>query len=324
MRHRRSSQRQSSRSSKSNSQKLIPQIERLELRQLLAADFSGSTKQAEYDFQFMADEQQIRLLESSNRIAIAFEPGASVVLPETFTKVRDVVPNVSIFELSGLEHSGGWTIDALEAIQSIPGVDYTASVLVNLESNSEAVLLNEIIVALEPGVEAEIFFAQNIKFSGYRRLDGTPDQFIATVRDVYGSDALRVGLEIESAPGVAWMSPNFYQNWEQFYTPNDPRFTNLWHLHNVGQGGGRIDADSDLPEAWDINPGGSSEIVISVIDDGVQSNHPDLDIWTNPGEIAGDGIDNDGNGWVDDMHGWNFVFDTNNSLLLYPYDSADE
>lgn len=283
---------------------------------MLAADFSGSTKQTEYDFQFMADEQQIRLLESSNRIAIAFEPGASVVLPETFTKVRDVVPNVSIFELSGLEHSGGWTIDALEAIQSITGVDYTASVLVNLESNSEAVLLNEIIVALEPGVEAEIFFAQNIKFSGYRRLDGTPDQFIATVRDVYGSDALRVGLEIESAPGVAWMSPNFYQNWERFYTPNDPRFTNLWHLHNVGQGGGRIDADSDLPEAWDINPGGSSNIVISVIDDGVQSNHPDLDIWTNPGEIAGDGIDNDGNGWIDDMHGWNFVFDTNNSAPL--------
>lgn len=316
MRYRRPSLSASKRNSRSNLSRLSPQIERLELRQLLAADFSGSTKQPEYDFRFLADEQQIRLIESSNRIAIAFEPGASVVLPATLTKVRDVVPNVSIFEHSGFEVGGGWTIDTLAAIQSIAGVDYTSSVLVNLESNSEAVLLNEIIVALEPGVEAETFFAQHTKFSGYRRLDGTPDQFIATVRDVYGSDALRVGLEIESAPGVAWMSPNFYQNWERFYTPNDPRFANLWHLHNVGQGGGRIDADSDLPEAWDINPGGSPDIVISVIDDGVQSNHPDLDIWTNPGEIPGDGIDNDGNGWIDDMHGWNFVFDTNNSAPL--------
>ncbi|MFM8398642.1 MAG: S8 family serine peptidase, partial [Pirellula sp.] len=44
---------------------------------------------------------------------------------------------------------------------------------------------------------------------------------------------------------------------------------------------------------------------------GIQSTHPDLNVWTNPGEIAGDGLDNDLNGWIDDIHGWNFVLDTN-------------
>jgi subtilisin family serine protease len=110
---------------------------------------------------------------------------------------------------------------------------------------------------------------------------------------------------------VDWASPNFYQNWQKFYIPNDPRIGFQWHLRNIGQSGGLVDADSDVTEAWDVNRGGSQNIVIAVIDDGVQSTHPDLNIWTNPGETAGDGIDNDNNGWVDDIHGWNFVFNTN-------------
>ncbi len=75
-----------------------------------------------------------------------------------------------------------------------------------------------------------------------------------------------------------------------------------------------VDADSDLPEAWDVNPGGSSAIVIGVVDDGVDE-HPDLNRWRNPGELE-EGLDNDGNGWADDINGWNFVSDnveSNNS-----------
>ncbi len=91
-------------------------------------------------------------------------------------------------------------------------------------------------------------------------------------------------------------------------TFEDPFYDNLWGLNNTGQTGGTFDADIDAPEAWEVTTGSSSTLV-AVIDTGIDYTHPDLaaNIWTNPGEIPGDGIDNDGNGFVDDVHGYDFV-----------------
>jgi subtilisin family serine protease len=90
--------------------------------------------------------------------------------------------------------------------------------------------------------------------------------------------------------------------------PDDSSFGSLWGLHNAGQSGGLIDADIDAPEAWDITTG-SSEVVVFVVDTGVDYTHPDLaaNMWVNPGEVAGDGIDNDANGYIDDIHGINSI-----------------
>ena len=98
----------------------------------------------------------------------------------------------------------------------------------------------------------------------------------------------------------------------QATTPNDPAYPQLWGLNNTGQSGGTPDADIDAPEAWDIQTG-NPNLVIGVIDSGVDYNHPDLvdNIWTNPGEIAGDGIDNDSNGYIDDVRGWDFAYNDN-------------
>jgi subtilisin family serine protease len=107
------------------------------------------------------------------------------------------------------------------------------------------------------------------------------------------------------SPAVEYAEPNYIH--QLAATPNDTKFTSLWGLHNTGQTGGTADVDIDAPEAWDITTG-SSNVIIAVIDSGIAYDHPDLaaNMWRNPGEIPNDGIDNDGNGWVDDYFGYDF------------------
>ena len=104
-------------------------------------------------------------------------------------------------------------------------------------------------------------------------------------------------------------------------TPDDERYGDQYHLNNEGQTGGTTDADVDAPEAWDITTGDST-IIVAVIDTGIDAEHPDLlaNMWVNEGEIAGDSIDNDGNGYIDDIHGWDFANDDNSVFDGADYD----
>ncbi|MBD3298517.1 MAG: hypothetical protein GF341_07685, partial [candidate division Zixibacteria bacterium] len=85
--------------------------------------------------------------------------------------------------------------------------------------------------------------------------------------------------------------------------PNDPGFSNQWGLHNTGQVGGLADADIDAPEAWDYSTGGvtalGDQVVVAIIDGGFDLNHEDVDYFKNVLETPGNGIDDDGNGYVD-------------------------
>ena len=124
-------------------------------------------------------------------------------------------------------------------------------------------------------------------------------------------------LKYQNNPAVEYAEPNYLYQLQAI--PNDTQFGTLWGLHNTGQTvngtAGKADADIDAPEAWDISTG-SSDVVIAVIDSGIAYDHPDLapNIWTNPGEIAGDGVDNDGNGLVDDVHGWDFLMNDHDPM----------
>ena len=120
------------------------------------------------------------------------------------------------------------------------------------------------------------------------------------------------GMTVEEAidllkgdPRIEYAEPNYV--WHADIIPDDPDFDLLWGLHNTGQTGGTPDADIDAVDAWNIDTGNS--IIIGVIDTGVDTAHVDLlgNIWTNPGEIPDNGMDDDSNGYVDDMHGWDFV-----------------
>jgi serine protease len=96
-------------------------------------------------------------------------------------------------------------------------------------------------------------------------------------------------------------------------TPNDSSYASQWALENNGVGG-VVDADIDAAQAW--NYGTSSSVVVAVIDTGIDYNHFDLaqNIWINSREIAGNGVDDDRNGYTDDVRGWNFVSRNNNPM----------
>jgi len=100
-------------------------------------------------------------------------------------------------------------------------------------------------------------------------------------------------------------------------TPSDAAFADgsLWGLRNTGQSGGTAGADIDAVTAWDITTG-SASVVVGVIDTGIRFTHQDLaaNMWVNPGEIAGNGIDDDANGYIDDVHGINSITGSGNPM----------
>jgi subtilisin family serine protease len=107
---------------------------------------------------------------------------------------------------------------------------------------------------------------------------------------------LQAVTELAARSDVLYAEPNYI--WHATRTPNDPRYTSgeLYGLNRIG-----------APAAWDTTTG-SKSVVIGVLDGGVDVNHQDLsaNIWTNPGEVAGNGVDDDGNGFIDDINGWDF------------------
>jgi Subtilase family len=120
--------------------------------------------------------------------------------------------------------------------------------------------------------------------------------------------------ELEANPAVKAAEPNYVMELQT--TPNDSLFGLQWGLHNTGQTvnntTGTADADIDAPEAWERSTG-SENVTVAVIDSGVDLEASDLspNLWTNPGESGGgketNGVDDDGNGLVDDVSGWDFA-----------------
>lgn len=103
-------------------------------------------------------------------------------------------------------------------------------------------------------------------------------------------------------PQTVAVQPNFYYSLQAI--PNDPQWgaAGLYGLPKIS-----------APQAWDITTG-SSDVVVANIDTGMRMTHEDLaaNVWTNSGEIAANGIDDDNNGFIDDVNGWDFRFDDSN------------
>ncbi|GAA3936104.1 S8 family peptidase [Litoribacillus peritrichatus] len=127
-------------------------------------------------------------------------------------------------------------------------------------------------------------------------------------------DPQEVMSRLRNIPGVEYAEPDYVHH-ATATLPNDTHFNNLWGLNNTGQTGGANDVDMNAPEAWDVTTG-SANYVVGVIDSGIDHTHPDLvgNLWVNPGEIPGNGIDDDANGFIDDIHGINAITMSGNPM----------
>ena len=119
---------------------------------------------------------------------------------------------------------------------------------------------------------------------------------------------------LKENPNVAYAEPDYMVSTD-VTIPNDASFSQLWGMNNTGQTGGTADADIDAAEAWDLTTG-SSNVLVAVIDSGVDYTHPDLaaNMWVNPGEIAANGLDDDSNGYIDDVYGINSITGSGNPM----------
>ncbi len=181
-------------------------------------------------------------------------------------------------------------------------------------------LEGEVLVKMKPGQSVGSIedFAAEYGARVIERIDVPPSMMQA-----FGGDLVRMVMPegINTAQGIAVLSKDVRVNYACAndvlkhldeggqLIPNDldPK---LWGLHNTGQENGTPNADINAPEAWNITTGQrEGGPVIAVVDTGINYGHNDLraNVWVNPGEIPGDGIDNDGNGVIDDVHGYNAI-----------------
>ncbi|HVL94270.1 MAG TPA: S8 family peptidase, partial [Solirubrobacteraceae bacterium] len=156
----------------------------------------------------------------------------------------------------------------------------------------------------EPAERAAVRRAADVELRRTLPVDG-----MQLVRPAPGRTARAAADELEDAPGVLYAEPDHVRR--ALATPDDQFFPLLWGLHNTGQRvagtTGTTDVDIDAPEAWDRTTGAAG-IVVAVADTGLDAAHPDLapNLWRNPDELV-NGRDDDGNGLVDDVHGWDFA-----------------
>jgi subtilisin family serine protease len=202
---------------------------------------------------------------------------------------------------------------SLVALAALPAA--TAQVAPVEESSEVAAVSGELIVGFRKGT-AEAARVDALASAGVQRVTRFAAIDAELVR-VPPERAERARKQLESHARVRYVEPNFILTADDHgATPDDPEFHQLWGLHNFGQTvngvTGASDADIDAKEAWQVATGDGSAVV-GVIDTGVDFGHPDLAgrMWTNPGESGGgkesNGVDDDGNGYVDDWRGWDWV-----------------
>lgn len=278
------------------------------------------------DFFQMPGGREIHLLRATGSAAVAFTTNAERDRGLPALQARKGVPAHS--ETARAQFRKGASFHLLratqpgvaldpKALQGEPSVAYARPVLVEPKSRTRMVATDEILASFradmtpaEMGALANAAGLQIVGPSG----NGKIHTWLLRLSQPKAGDPLQISRTLAKAKGVLWAQPNFLREIRHAYTPPNPLFYTQQALSNPGLNRAVAGADARATSAWDITTGNSS-IVIAIIDDGVDISHPGLRIFTNPGE-SGDGretngIDDDGNGYIDDVHGWDFANNDN-------------
>lgn len=207
----------------------------------------------------------------------------------------------------------------LAGIRRMNGVVSANPVFMDPQTGQRLILTQSVIVKLKDGSDARAWRARRAE--PIRPLAGTTDQFLISMATASAEEIFReVNARFDDAE-VEWAEPDTIGEMVKHLAPTDPFFANQWHLNNIGQGHGTTNADVNAVEAWDITSG-SAQVVIAILDDSVEINHPDLsaNIFQNGAEIP-NGVDDDSNGYIDDLHGWDFVSNDNDPSPAIPDDA---
>lgn len=169
----------------------------------------------------------------------------------------------------------------------------------------------EILVRLKDGTKMEDFFLRNsgLNVQESQKISNVLNIWKVKINTAVYSEKQAV-RQMYSDLSVIDAQVNHIGSFRN--TPNDPMFDQQWQYYQAN------DKDIDADEAWEITTGGKTtsghDIVVAVIDDGINATHPDIaaNLWVNTAEIPGDGIDNDENGYIDDVNGWNVASNNGN------------
>lgn len=206
------------------------------------------------------------------------------VPPETPPEIPEIPPGI---------------IDALP-VDPLTGAEYLPGAMI-LKFESTATEAEISAFAQSHGaIAVENLFAQETSQETnhdgqWKVLQFAPNQDLVEVRTVAAQESIVSAVELNYKLTINDIS-------------NDSLANSLWGFDNIGQTGGLVDADIDLPEAWRTQTG-SKSITVAIIDTGGDYRHPDLadNTWRNQGEVFGNRIDDDRNGFVDDIYGYDFA-----------------
>lgn len=231
-------------------------------------------------------------------------------------KTTVVAAAVSLAFLTGCEKEEFSDVDSLSVSDSEQA----------RASNEALHVPNEVLVKFRAGASAASKAAVMARISGKVKesiLTKTMERFGDTEGLVLVHTpmaALEAISRVKDAAEIEYAEPNYIYN--HTATSNDPYYTNgsLWGMYGDATSPAN-QYGSQAGEAWAAGRTGASTVVIGIIDEGVMHSHADLwaNIWKNSGETAGNGIDDDKNGYIDDIYGWDF--DGNNNTT---YDGTQD
>ncbi len=278
----------------------------------------------EGDYYLTPQKKRVSLMRATGSMAVTFVSDPAAALKKLGSRSRvvahRVVGRVSLrgrpfHLLSATERDGKLDRDG---ILGEPDVVRAFPVLVDRATHRRMIATDELLVRFVDGTKP----AQISAFAGRLGLDVIAEGaanplgvWCLRIRNARNADPLSVCRKVGASAGVLWAQPNFIREIRLSADPANPFFPDQQALSNTGQNGAVAGADVKAAAAWQRTTG-SNGVVIAIIDDGVDTSHPALRIFTNAGE-SGDGketngIDDDGDGRIDDVHGWDFAGDDNN------------